>query len=378
MIYLKYKIHNESIGEKNVSVSNEKNQYTFNYPCISTFECTYYEITLEPAVYRIELYGASGGYNGNYITAYKVQNRCPDIPSNVIKRNVECNLNANNAGAGGYTSGLIKISHKTNAFLFIGGSGQYTYKIEERDNNNCYKRENMIEGGYNGGGWASNFYGADTTGSGSGGGATDLRFDEPDLFHRVIVAGGGGGTDDQAGTGRDDGSGGAGGGLTAQSFYFQGIEDTGLFASQDKGFSFGYGESAQQQRSKHSNGKGATGASDKGGAGGGWFGGFASHSGYGGAGGGSSFVLTEELVKKIPQEEITSYNSFYDEGSKQSQKYAFLDVSEYYFQKYLMASGVWAGNGFAIITIVTPTQCTSHHHIFITLSNIFVFIVLLR
>ena len=349
-----YKLHDENYGVENVNISDDYKQYIFYYPCKEPHNCTYYEISLLPGVYQFEVYGASGGYmDEQFIGRYRTdQSFCPEKPRESILSNVECNKKNNIAGSGGYTAGIIRLLHKTNAFLFIGGSGRYLYKIEENNNEQSYQQENMIEGGYNGGGWAANFYGAPTSyGSSSGGGATDIRFEVPDLFHRVIVAGGGGGTDDQTNT-EDDGSGGAGGGLIAQSFRVNGAVNTELFATQKDGFSFGYGESAQYFRSKHPNGyENAGKGSDIAGAGGGWFGGFASQSTNGGAGGGSSFILTRNA--DIPTEEIDAYDSFRNEETLQKEKYAFLGSSQYFFTSELMASGVWAGNGFAVITQIS-------------------------
>jgi hypothetical protein len=86
-------------------------------------------------------------------------------------------------GKGGYIEGLIWVFRKTHVFAYVGGMGNL-------DSANCVAgiNQKLIPGGFNGGGkvWSS-FY------SGSGGGASDIRFDEDLLSRRVIVAGGGGG-----------------------------------------------------------------------------------------------------------------------------------------------------------------------------------------
>ena len=207
----------------------------------------------------------------------------------------------------------------------------------------------MVEGGYNGGGYASNFFGdAQHYGAGSGGGATDIRFEVNDLFHRVIVAGGGGGTDNFMGTlnGDDDGSGGAGGGLNSQGYSIDGIIDKIHIATQVSGFSFGYGESAQKEKSLNENGTVGENASDRGGGGGGWFGGFSSNNGQGGGAGGSSFILTTNAT--IPQNVIEVHDSFYQ--FIEQDHYAFLNQNQYSFSSPNIVAGVWDGNGFAIIT----------------------------
>ena len=231
----------------------------------------------------------------------------------------------------------------------------------------------MVEGGFNGGGWASNYYVNEILcGSGGGGGATDLRFEENDLYHRVIVAGGGGGPDNpgvKCGE-PDDGSGGAGGGLIAQGFNIDGVENTILRATQESGFTFGYGESARKEGSLNSeNTMQSYGSSDRSGAGGGWFGGFASHNGNAGAGGGSSFILAENA--SIPVDEIESRDSFYENTKKQ--KYAFLDQTKYLFSSTKMYKGVWKGSGFAIITQLSANfYCTKSSKFFSL--NVFVYI----
>lgn len=84
-----------------------------------------------------------------------------------------------------------------------------------------------------------------------------------------------------------------------------------LVANSTFGFSFGYGESGQFEKSKHPNSNiNAYGSSDHVGAGGGWFGGFSSQHQNGGAGGGSSFILTKNSI--IPQNDIYVYDSFYN------------------------------------------------------------------
>ena len=345
------KINHESMHSTILS----SNKQIFNYPCLSTFNCTEYDLTLRPGLYFIELFGASGGYDEDQISLFQKNWICLNPSDYGIHSNIDCNTKQNTAGAGGYTSGTIRLRKTTRAFLSIGGKGLYDYKIQEEASSNCYKKENMMEGGYNGGGWASNWFNvkgtATRSGAGSGGGATDIRFEENDLFHRVLVAGGGGGTDnaDVGDNHGDDGSGGAGGGQIAQGFFINGVEDTKYVANQTNGFTFGYGESAQEFGSLNENGNHYSGNSDKAGAGGGWFGGWASQNANGGASGGSSFALTSSSIKNIPQNEIEVRDSFYT--FIDNQKYAFLNQDQYFFSSYTMIPGVWKGNGYAVIEL---------------------------
>ena len=362
-----------------LSTNSKSNQLIFNYPCSSTFNCTEYDLTISPGLYFIELFGASGGFYDDQISLYRKDGKCLNPSDFGIQSNINCNTKENVAGAGGYTSGTIRLRKQTHAFLSIGGKGIYGYKINEAQSSNCYLKENMMEGGYNGGGWASNFFNSPTngegSGSGSGGGATDLRFDENDLFHRVLVAGGGGGTDNYMTNGNkaDDGSGGAGGGQIAQGFFINGIENTDYVASQTSGFTFWYGESAQEYGSLNPNGIHNEYNSDKAGAGGGWYGGWASHHESGGASGGSSFVLTSSSIQNIIQTDIEARDSFYTFVDKQ--KYAFLNQDQYLFSSYTMVPGVWSGNGYAIITQLNVAQCTKlESHLFYTCFIIFLLI----
>ena len=351
---LQFKLADQTVEGAKANVTIHGNEYRFYYPCQSNFKCTGYEVSFPPGIYMIEVYGASGGHHDKYISSYRNGRTCYEQPS-PSHQNVQCDTTLSSiGGAGGYTSGIIRLQSKTKAFIIIGGQGKFGYKIEQSNTDDCYLLQNMNEGGYNGGGYATNYNLAYNYGAGSGGGATDVRFEVNDVFHRVIVAGGGGGSDNFPGTieGDDDGSGGAGGGLIAQGFYINGVLNSEYVATQANGFSFGSGESAQQYGSKNVNGvRSGVGCSDRAGSGGGWFGGFASHDGNGGAGGGSSFILTSTAL--IPETEIEARDSFYNLIGRQ--KYAFLHQNKYNFKSTKMEIGVWDGNGFAIITNISPS-----------------------
>lgn len=129
-----------------------------------------------PGVYKIECWGASGGYANN----------------------TQRNLN-HNGGKGGYASGIFNFSSRTTLFARIGGKGL----------SNMYS-STFIKGGYNGGGTGG--CGKFKVNAGSGGGATDLRFQGDDLKHRIIIAGGGGGASITNGFNNAGGHGGHGGG----------------------------------------------------------------------------------------------------------------------------------------------------------------------
>ena len=114
--------------------------------------------------YKIELWGAQGGSS-------------TDV----------------NGGLGGYVSGIIDLDMNDDLYFYVGGEGDLT----SPDSNNT-----KVDGGYNGGGSASNYQGIIRDSRrqyGSGGGATDVRTvggnwnDFASLKSRIMVAGAGGG-----------------------------------------------------------------------------------------------------------------------------------------------------------------------------------------
>ena len=328
--------------------------YVLQYPCNDPHECTNFFADFPPGHYKIELYGASGGsLNDSYITTALSTDHtsCIDEQNvSIYGGNTRCMAqNSSVGGAGGYTSGYISLKQTTRVYISIGGEGVY----EKGDlSNDC---SNGPKGGYNGGGDACMY----PSGSASGGGATDIRINENDLWHRILVAGGGGGSDNNFGNEgymkTDDGSGGAGGGLEAQGFWIAGEYNGSYIAKQDSGFTFGNGESARIDKSNNPNGvQNSSLAMDRAGAGGGWFGGFSSHNGDGGAGGGSSFAFTSDYI--IPESEIESRDSKYNIISKK--KYAFPKGSPYIVSDPVFVKGIWHGNGQVKITYRPILKCS--------------------
>ena len=129
-------------------------------------------ITLPPGRYKLEVWGAEGGYRSS--TTY--------------------------GGKGGYSVGTLTITTALLLFLFAGGSGN----------------TGKTAGGFNGGGKRSTYNG--------GGGASDIRLGQNSLYARVLVAAGGGSD------GAANRAGAAGGGTTggtASSGYGSGDDDKG-------------------------------------------------------------------------------------------------------------------------------------------------------
>ena len=203
--------------------------------------------------YKIELWGAQGGYN--------------DL--------------INTSGKGAYTAGNIELIESKELFVYVGGKGGSTNQDEN-------------VGGYNGGGYSGTCPPNETSYGYNygGGGATDIRlvngvwdnFDS--LKSRIMVAAGGGGTSNYlnwspgwktfggyaGGLVGQDGTGEYGdqiGGGATQTFY--GINPHGIECSGNFGYAVQYITSGYA-----------------GGGGGGYYGGA---NGFGtGGGGGSSFI----------------------------------------------------------------------------------------
>ena len=209
-------------------------------------------ITLNPGVYKLEVWGAQGGGSG---------------------------------GAGGYSFGTYTItSGSATLYVYVGGQGGYR------------------AGGFNGGGTTN------TAGYGGGGG-TDMRLNGTALSNRIIVAGGGGGQGPAAG---GYGGGGNAAGGTGGAGY--GAAGTGGTLS-GGGIGYGGGGNGNGNASCAGNGSlgqggnawcvsGYTGHGGGGGGGGYYGGGAGGHDDYytrqdnddSGGGGGSGYVNTSILT----------------------------------------------------------------------------------
>lgn len=212
-----------------ITPSNIKTGDILNCP----YSGTYKIITLPKGQYKLECWGAQGGYRSD--STY--------------------------GGKGGYSVGTITLTTTTTMYLYSGGAGN----------------TGGANGGFNGGGSRDSYNG--------GGGASDIRIAANDLQSRVIVAGGGG--SDGATNNQGMYGGGSSGGTATQSFGSGGgggTQTAGGAGGNNNSGSFGNG------------GKGIYYANGYGGAGGGgWYGGGGAYpDGSGdddrGGGGGSGFV----------------------------------------------------------------------------------------
>ena len=209
-----------------------------------------YNISLDPGLYRIELWGASGGgYTGR-------------------------------VGRGGYARAEIKINVTTQYYLFIGSEG-FTSTQES------------AAGGCNGGG--SGYQGtqeAENQGreNGGGGGSTDFRIG-PSLTDRILVASGGGGT----GITYQGGDGGASTGYPGRGWTYDNKTTEGHGGKQSSGgiggsFTNELGSSFYAENGTlGQGGKGTGNGYSSGGGGGGYYGGGGAYES--GAGGGSGYIL---------------------------------------------------------------------------------------
>jgi hypothetical protein len=210
-------------------------------------------ITLPKGTYTLECWGAQGG------------NRSQDSASATVT----------GSGLGGYSIGTLTLTQLTTCYIYVGGQGGMSSSTGNV----------KVEGGFNGGGFASH----ENTGEpgNGGGGATDVRIAQDSLYARVIVAGGGGGS------GEDNETGGYGGGETGGA----GSGNTSLT------------QASQTSGGTNSFGFGLGGNTYNGGAGGGgWYGGASRYSvsSYStgddseGGGGGSGYVYTSSTAKNYP------------------------------------------------------------------------------
>ena len=205
-------------------------------------------VTLPKGIYKLEVWGAQGGYRSS--SSY--------------------------GGKGGYSVGTIAITQPTNIFIYVGGSGN----------------TGGTSGGFNGGGARHTYKG--------GGGASDIRIGQDSLYARVIVAGGGGSDGASNKTGMYGG--GTTGGSTTAYFGTGGYGGTQTGVSSSSWQTTTHSTSTTSQSGAYAGfgfgGNGIYRSNGYGGAGGGgWYGGSGSYPDSSGdddrgGGGGSGFVWT--------------------------------------------------------------------------------------
>lgn len=213
-------------------------------------------ITLPKGKYKLECWGAQGGYRNS----------------------------TNYSGKGGYSAGTITLTEKTLIYLYSGGAGN----------------TGKTAGGFNGGGKRQGYNG--------GGGASDIRIGTDSLYARVIVAGGGGSDGAPSKTGMYGG--GTAGGSTTESYGNGGYGGTQTGVSSSSWQTTSQSTSTSAQSGAYAGfgfgGNGIARESGYGGAGGGgWYGGSGAYPDSSGdddrgGGGGSGYIYTSTSASTYP------------------------------------------------------------------------------
>ena len=240
--------HNEA-QNSNVIYSFQQKTFTLEYPCQSYSQCSPYKINFERGVYKLEIWGASGG-------------NC-----------VQGSINAK-GGYGGYATGILIVHSSKVLYLHLGGHHDVNKDTD------TVKSETT----YNGGGET------DLPKDAPGGGASDFRTQTGDwtatLNSRILVAGGGGGARIPGST-LNPNRGGNGGGL-------EGKPGEGETESR---YGTQTGIDGAQPTGGYYNGTFGVGGKYWGTGGGGWYGG-SSHQDSGG-GGGSGHINPTEIISYL-------------------------------------------------------------------------------
>ena len=195
-----------SIKEGTGNVTNDKNKFTFKYPCESHENCFPYSVNFYPGVYQFECYGGIGGSSSGI-----------------------------SGGKAGITKGVLFLKNKQTLFLSVGATGL----------------KNSRNPTFGGGGKGSQRDSTDGEGGGSGGGASDVRLFENDLYSRIMVAAGGGGSENYGTGSASQLPGGDAGGISGSQGTKVGSISPGLGGTQYEGGSstiskgnFGFGGNA--------------------------------------------------------------------------------------------------------------------------------------
>ena len=267
------------ISNNVIEIKVGKINYTTNFAY--TGECTTY-IAKSDGYYNLEVWGAQGG---NYNTTYV-------------------------GGLGGYSKGIVHLTKGTTLYVCVGGQPQTVTTTKT-----------AVPGGFNGGGNGFNRdYSSTYTYGQAGGGATDIRIGQNNLYARVIVAGGGSGSNNRT-------SGYAGGGtsgITGQSGY------AGTQTSAGSGGSFGQGGSATTSGNNYKYGASGGGGGFYGGGAGTSYSDSTNYDKY--SGGGSGYVYTSSTASSYPS--------------------GCLLNSNYYLASASTTQGINTGNGKATITYI--------------------------
>ena len=278
-------------------------------------------ITLPKGTYKLECWGAQGGYRSS--STY--------------------------GGKGGYSKGTIVFTEDTLIYLYVGGSpGGSTSSVGT---------STATTGGFNGGGYRTGYPG--------GGGGTDIRIKSNSLYARVIVAGGGGSCGAYSKQGMYGG--GETGGSSTESYTgysnYCGKGGTQTYS----GYSSSYTASSQVTAYTSSTtayyggfgfgGYGLYRSSGYGGAGGGgWYGGSGTYpDGSGdddrGGGGGSGYVYTSSTASNYPSGCLLNSSYYLTDASTVAGNTSFTGTSG-------SSETGHSGNGYIRITAIKVGSVT--------------------
>lgn len=262
-------------------------------------------ITLPKGKYRLECWGAQGGYRNS--STY--------------------------GGKGGYSAGTITLTEKTLIYLYSGGAGN----------------TGKTAGGFNGGGKRQGYNG--------GGGGSDIRIGTDSLYARVIVAGGGGSDGAPSKTGMYGG--GTTGGSTTQNYGNGGYGGTQTGVSSSSWQTTSQSTSTTAQSGAYAGfgfgGNGIACKSGYGGAGGGgWYGGSGAYPDSSGdddrgGGGGSGYIYTSTSASTYPSGCLLNSQHYLENATTLAGNAAFtspIGVSE---------TG-HTGDGYIRITVIEATS----------------------
>lgn len=266
-------------------------------------------ITLQKGKYKLECWGAQGGYRSS--SSY--------------------------GGKGGKSYGILTLNNASTIYIYAGGAGN----------------TGKTNGGFNGGGKRATYNG--------GGGSSDVRIGSDSLYARVIVAGGGGSD------GATSRGGGAGGGTTGQNTTASNY-GTGGYAGTQTGNNGGSGwlvSSRPSGTSSQANcyagfyfgGNGVAANSGYGGAGGGgWYGGTGTMpDGSGdddkGGGGGSGYVYTSSTASNYPSGCLLNSSMYLSNTTIKSGTESFTSPTG-------SSETGHSGDGYVRITVVEAQQPT--------------------
>ena len=271
-------------------------------------------ITLPAGKYKLQVWGAQGGYRSN--SSY--------------------------GGMGGYSIGTITLANPTTVYVYAGGAG-----------NTAPGSATIKVGGFNGGRYRYSYNG--------GGDASDIRIGQDSHYARVIVAGGGG--SDGATSKQGMYGGGESGGSSTQSFTansnYCGKGGTQTYS----GYSTAYTITTQATSGLNSNtnanycggfgfgGGGVYLSNGYGGAGGGgWYGGAGTvPDGSGdddrGGGGGSGYVYTSSTASNYPSGCLLNSSYYLTDAATYAGNTSFVGTSGSNETGH-------AGNGYCRITVL--------------------------